>query len=65
MNGRCTCNHWIAGLISSTFCVERLVCLGLYLALPFSLRPFRIIVPFALAFAFVVTITASTFKMYL
>jgi len=39
--------------------------LGLYLALPFSLRPFRIIVPFALAFAFVVTITASTFKMYL
>lgn len=65
VNGRCTCNHWIAGLISSTFYVARLVYLGLYLTLQFSLRPFRIVVPFALMFAFVVTITASTFKMYL
>jgi len=37
----------------------------LYLALPFSLHPFWIILPFAVAFAFPVTITASTFKKYL
>ncbi len=37
----------------------------LYLALPFSLYPSWIILPFALAFAFAVTITASTFKKYL
>ena len=37
----------------------------LYLALPFSLHPSWIILPFALAFAFAVTITASTFKKYL
>ncbi len=36
-----------------------------YLALPFSLHPSWIILPFALAFAFAVTITASTFKKYL
>ena len=35
------------------------------LALPFSLHPSWIILPFALAFAFAVTITASTFKKYL
>ena len=37
----------------------------LYLALPFSLHPSWIILPFALAFAFALTITASTFKKYL
>ncbi|KAA1192723.1 TIGR03747 family integrating conjugative element membrane protein [Pseudohalioglobus sediminis] len=37
----------------------------LYLALPFSLHPSWIILPFALAFAFAVTITASTFKKYI
>lgn len=37
----------------------------LYLALPISLHPSWIILPFALAFAFAVTITASTFKKYL
>lgn len=37
----------------------------LYLALPFSLHPSWIILPFALAFSFAVTITASTFKKYL
>ncbi len=37
----------------------------LYLALPLSLHPSWIILPFALAFAFAVTITASTFKKYL
>ena len=37
----------------------------LYLALPFSLHPSLIILPFALAFAFAVKITASTFKKYL
>ena len=37
----------------------------LYLALPFSLHPSLIILPFALAFGFAVTITASTFKKYL
>ena len=37
----------------------------LYLALPFSLHPSWIILPFALAFASAVTITASTFKKYL
>lgn len=36
-----------------------------YLALPFSLHPSWIILPFALAFSFAVTITASTFKKYL
>jgi|TARA_R110001592_G_scaffold359648_1_gene666549 integrating conjugative element membrane protein (TIGR03747 family) len=36
-----------------------------YLALPFSLYPSWIILPFALAFGFAVTITASTFKKYL
>ena len=36
-----------------------------YLALPFSLHPSWIILPFALAFSFTVTITASTFKKYL
>ncbi len=35
------------------------------LALPFSLHPSWIILPFTLAFAFAVTITASTFKKYL
>ncbi|MBR9910318.1 MAG: TIGR03747 family integrating conjugative element membrane protein [Gammaproteobacteria bacterium] len=37
----------------------------LYLALPFSVHPSWIILPFALAFAFAVTITVSTFKKYL
>jgi integrating conjugative element membrane protein (TIGR03747 family) len=37
----------------------------LYLAMPFSIHPSWIILPFALAFAFAVTITASTFKKYL
>jgi integrating conjugative element membrane protein (TIGR03747 family) len=37
----------------------------LYLSLPFSLHPSWIILPFALAFALAVTITASTFKKYL
>lgn len=37
----------------------------LYLALPFSVHPSWIILPFALAFSFAVTITASTFKKYL
>ena len=37
----------------------------LYLELPFSLHPSWIILPFALAFAFAVTITARTFKKYL
>ena len=36
-----------------------------YLALPCSLHPSWIILPFSLAFAFAVTITASTFKKYL
>ena len=36
-----------------------------YLALPFSLHPSWIILPFALVFGFAVTITASTFKKYL
>ena len=37
----------------------------LYLALPVSLHPSWIILPFALIFGFAVTITASTFKKYL
>lgn len=37
----------------------------LYLALPVSLHPSWIILPFALAFGFAITITASTFKKYL
>ena len=37
----------------------------LYLALPVSLHPSWIILPFALVFGFAVTITASTFKKYL
>ncbi|MCY4264637.1 MAG: TIGR03747 family integrating conjugative element membrane protein [Gammaproteobacteria bacterium] len=40
-------------------------CWMLYLGLPFSLHPSWIILPFALAFAFVVTTAASTFKKYL
>lgn len=37
----------------------------LYLALPFSVHPSWIILPFALAFSFAVTITAGSFKKYL
>ena len=37
----------------------------LYLALPFSLHPSWVILPFALGFALTVTVTASTFKKYL
>ena len=37
----------------------------IHLALPFSLHPSWIILPFALAFIFAVTTTASTFKKYL
>lgn len=37
----------------------------LYLALPFSVHPSWIILPFALLFAYAVAITASTFKKYL
>lgn len=36
-----------------------------YLALPFSLHPTFVILPFATLFALTVTITASTFKKYL
>ena len=36
-----------------------------YLALPFSLRPCWIILPFAIGFGLTVTVTASTFKKYL
>ena len=36
-----------------------------YLALPFSLHPTFIVLPFAALFAFAVTVTASTFKKYL
>lgn len=36
-----------------------------YLALPFSIHPSWIILPFALAFALAITVTASTFKKYL
>lgn len=37
----------------------------IYLALPFSLHPSWVILPFALGFGITVTITASTFKKYL
>ena len=37
----------------------------IYLALPFSLHPTFIVLPFATLFALTVTITASTFKKYL
>ncbi len=37
----------------------------LYLALPFSLHPSWVILPFAIGFALAVTVTASTFKKYL
>jgi len=36
-----------------------------YLALPFSLHPTLIVLPFAMLFAFAVAVTASTFKKYL
>ena len=36
-----------------------------YLALPFSLHPSFVVLPFAILFALTVTITASTFKKYL
>lgn len=36
-----------------------------YLALPFSLHPTFIVIPFAALFAFAVAVTASTFKKYL
>ena len=36
-----------------------------YLALPFSLHPTYIVIPFAALFAFAVAVTASTFKKYL
>ncbi len=36
-----------------------------YLALPFSLHPTFIVLPFAVLFAFAVAVTASTFKKYL
>ena len=36
-----------------------------YLALPFSLHPVFIVLPFAILFAISVSITASTFKKYL
>ena len=36
-----------------------------YLALPFSLHPTVIVLPFAMFFALAVAITASTFKKYL
>jgi integrating conjugative element membrane protein (TIGR03747 family) len=37
----------------------------IYLALPFSLHPTFVVVPFATLFALTVTVTASTFKKYL
>ena len=37
----------------------------LYLALPFSLHPSWVILPFAIGFGLTVTVTASTFKKYL
>jgi integrating conjugative element membrane protein (TIGR03747 family) len=37
----------------------------IYLALPFSLHPSWVIVPFATLFALTVAVTASTFKKYL
>jgi len=37
----------------------------LYLALPFSLHPSWIILPFAIGFGLTVAVTASTFKKYL
>jgi hypothetical protein len=36
-----------------------------YLALPFSLHPTFVILPFATLFALSVTVTASSFKKYL
>ncbi|MCW4268530.1 MAG: DUF4400 domain-containing protein, partial [Candidatus Thiodiazotropha sp.] len=36
-----------------------------YLALPFSLHPTFVILPFATLFALTVAVTASTFKKYL
>ena len=36
-----------------------------YLALPFSLHPSFVILPFATLFAFSVAVTAGTFKKYL
>lgn len=36
-----------------------------YLALPFSLHPSVLVLPFAMLFAFSVALTASTFKKYL
>jgi len=36
-----------------------------YLALPFSLHPSFVVLPFAILFALTVTVTASTFKKYL
>jgi integrating conjugative element membrane protein (TIGR03747 family) len=37
----------------------------IYLALPFSLHPTFVVVPFAVMFALTVSVTASTFKKYL
>ncbi len=37
----------------------------LYLALPFSLHPSVVILPFAALFALALAVTASTFKKYL
>ena len=36
----------------------------IYLALPFSLHPSVVVLPFAMLFAFSVAVTASTFKKY-
>ena len=36
-----------------------------YLALPFSLHPVFIVLPFAILFAISISVTASTFKKYL
>jgi hypothetical protein len=37
----------------------------LYLALPFSLHPTLVVLPFAVLFGLSVTVTAGTFKKYL
>ena len=37
----------------------------IYLALPFSLHPTFVVLPFAALFALTVSVTASTFKKYL
>ena len=37
----------------------------IYLALPFSLHPTFVVLPFAILFALTIAVTASTFKKYL